>query len=240
MVRVALICRLILETIQGQRAGRHLISVDEKTGIQALERIAADQPMQAGQPRRLEYEYERHGTTCLMAATDVAQGNIMHHRLHPTRTEADFLLFVKGIVAQLPADEEVILLADQLNTHLSASLVEWIAQQIDFQGDLGKKNYRGILKNQSSRKAFLENPEHRIRFVYTPKHCSWLNPIENWFAKLQRHVIRYGNFVSITELEDNIDAYITYYNDCLAKPLKWKFEGFNKSVKNTQNSCVKT
>lgn len=52
-----------MEAIRGQRVGRHLISVDEKTGIQALERIAADQPMQTGQPRRLEYEYERHGTT---------------------------------------------------------------------------------------------------------------------------------------------------------------------------------
>lgn len=239
-MRVALICQLIMEAIRGQYAGRHLISVDEKTGIQALERIAADQPLRAGQPRRLEYEYERHGTTCLMAATDVAQGNIMHHRLHPTRTEEDFLLFVKGIAAQLPQHEEIVLLADQLNTHLSASLVEWIAQQIGFQGDLGKKNYRGILKNQLSRKAFLENPEHRVRFVYTPKHCSWMNPIENWFGKLQRHVIRYGNFASVTALENNIDAYIAYYNDCLAKPLKWKFEGFVKSMKNSENNCTKT
>lgn len=240
MVRVTLICQLIMEALRAQCVGRHLISVDEKTGIQALERIAADQPMRSGQPRRLEYEYERHGTTCLMAATDLAQGNIMHHRLHPTRTEADFLLFVKGIVAQLPDDEQVILLADQLNTHLSASLVEWIAQQIGFQGDLGKKNYKGILKNQSSRKAFLENPGHRIRFVYTPKHCSWLNPIENWFGKLQRHVIRYGNFTSVKELENNINNYIAYYNNCLAKPLNWKFEGFSKSRKNFQNNCMKT
>ena len=231
---------MIVEAIRAQHEGRHLISVDEKTGIQALERIAADQPMRAGQPRRLEYEYERHGTTCLMAATDVAQGTILHHRLHPTRSEADFLFFVKGAVGQIPEDEEVVLLADQLNTHLSASLVKWIALQIDFQGDLGRKNYQGILKNQASRQAFLENPEHRIRFVYTPKHCSWLNPIENWFGKLQRHVIRYGNFPSVKELENNINAYIAYYNDCLAKPLNWKFEGFVKSTKNSESNCVKT
>ena len=250
MVRVSLICQLILEAIRsgktgGQYPGRHLISVDEKTGIQALERIATDQPMRAGQPRRLEYEYERHGTTCLMAATDVATGNLLHQRLHPTRTEDDFLVFVQGVTAQLPEDEQVVLLADQLNTHLSASLVRWIAQQIDFQGDLGKKNYRGILKNQPSRKAFLENPEHRIRFVYTPKHCSCgsppgLNPIENWFGKLQRQVIRYGNFSSVKELENNINAYIIYYNDCLAKPLNWKFKGFSKPVESTENNCMKT
>ena len=87
------------------------------------------------------------------------------------------------------------------------------------------------MKNQTTRKAFLENPDHRVRFVFTPKHCSWLNPIENWFAKLQRHVIRNGNFSSVKELEQKIESYINFYNTCLAKPLKWKFKGFDKAKK---------
>lgn len=234
VIQVTLICQLILEAIRNDNASRHLISVDEKTGIQALERITADQPMQEGQARRLEYEYERHGTSCLMAAVDVGQGEIVYYRLHPTRTEEDFLIFIQGIVERFPANEAVVLLADQLNTHMSASLVEWIAGQIGFEDDLGKKNYNGILKNKESRKIFLENPEHRIRFVYTPKHCSWLNPIENWFGKLQRHVIRYGNFSSVKELENKIESYIDYYNLCLIKPLKWKFKGFIKTEKNSK------
>lgn len=205
--------------------------MDEKTGIQALERIYAGQPMEQGKCRRIEYEYTRHGTTCLMAALDVGKGEVINHRLHPTRTEEDFLEFVQQTVGKLPQEDEIIFMADHLNTHLSASLVRWIAGQIGFDADLGTKNYKGILKNMESRKEFLENTEHRIRFVYTPKHCSWLNPIENWFSKLQRHVIKYGNFSSVKELENKIIAYIDFYNRCLIKPLKWKFNGFIKARK---------
>lgn len=229
MVRVSLICQLILEAIRMNKPGQHLISVDEKTGIQALERIAADQPMQKRQARRLEYEYERHGTTCLMAAQHVANGKVIHYKLQATRNEQDFLAFIQGLVVKLSQEDEIIILTDQLNTHMSASLVEWIAGQIGFEADLGKKNYSGILKSMQTRKAFLEDVNHRIRFVFTPKHCSWLNPIENWFSKLQRHVIQYGHFPSVKALETNIEDYIIFYNVCLVKPLKWKFKGFIKA-----------
>ena len=79
-----------------------------------------------------------------------------------------------------------------------------------------------------TRQAFLEDETHRVRFVFTPKHCSWLNPIENWFAKLQKHTIKNGNFSSVKELEGKIEQYIEYYNKCLTKPLNWKFKGFSK------------
>lgn len=229
VLRVALICNLILESVQGLRPGRHVISVDEKTGIQALERVMGVAPQSKGQHQRKEFEYIRHGTTCLMAAIDVGKGNIVNQRLHPTRTEEDFASFVQATVGLFPVEDEVVLLADQLNTHLSESLVRWIAGQIGFMEDLGTKGYKGILKSQESRMEFLENPDHRIRFVFTPKHCSWLNPVENWFAKLQRHVINNGSFSSVKELNDKISTYIGFYNRCLVKPLKWKFNGFIKA-----------
>ena len=231
-MRVALICQLILAAIKQEHPKSHLVSVDEKTGIQALKRIHEGQVMKASYTRRIEYEYQRKGTTCLMAAIDVGKGRLTHHRLHPSRTEEDFLLFIQQTVEHYPQEDEVIIMADQLNTHLSASLVEWIAKQVGFQGELGKKNHRGILKNKESRKAFLEESSHRIRFVYTPKHCSWLNPIENWFAKLQRHVITHGNFESVENLCDKITRYIDFYNQCLAKPFHWKFKGFNENKHN--------
>lgn len=215
----------------GKQTSCHLISVDEKTGIQALKRIAEGQDVHTGKCRRIEYEYERKGTICLMAAIEVGRGKIVHHRLNDTRNEEDFLIFVRETVRKFPAHHEIIFMADQLNTHMSASLVEWVANEIGFKGSLGKKKYRGILKSMKTRKQFLENPQHRIRFIYTPKHCSWLNPIENWFAKLQNHVIRYGDFASIEDLCKKIVAYIEYYNDCLSKPLKWKFKGFTKNKK---------
>ncbi len=78
---------------------------------------------------------------------------------------------------------------DQLNTHKSASLVKWVAKQCQYQGDLGKKRVCGIDQNMESRALFLQDSTHRIRFVYTPKHASWLNQIECWFSILVRRLI---------------------------------------------------
>ncbi len=218
---VGAICSLILQATKGEI---HLISVDEKTGIQALERQIVSH--QGGQ--RIEAEYTRHGTTCLLAALEVGQGEVVHHISNDTRKEEDYLAFIQGLVSKYPEEDSLIILADNLNTHMSASLVEWVAQEIGFEGDLGTKGYKGILKSMKSRKQFLEDPTHRIRFVYTPKHCSWLNPIENWFAKLQRQAINKESFESKQYLVEEIDRYIEYYNKYLAKPFKWKFEGFKK------------
>lgn len=206
-----------------------MLSLDEKTGIQALERVEGVAPASRGLHRRKEFEYIRHGTTGLMAAVNVAKGNIANHRLHPTRNEEDFLAFVDTTVARLPEQDEIVLMVDQLNTHQSASLVRWVASQLGFEGDLGIKGFKGILRDMKTRKAFLEDESHRIRFVYTPKHCSWLNPIENWFSKLQRHVIRNGNFSSVEDLKNKIESYISFYDRCLLKPLRWKFKGFIKT-----------
>lgn len=214
------------------------MSVDEKTGIQALERFVQQAPPSKGGHQRKEFEYKRNGTTCLMAALDVAKGKIVNQRIHPTRKEEDFLQFVKKTVDRYPSTDEAIFLCDQLNTHMSESLVRYIAEMTDFEGDLGKKGKVGILKSMPSRAAFLETEAHRVRFVYTPKHCSWLNPVENWFAKLDRHIIKNGNFLSVKELENKIKAYIEFYNRCLIKPLNWKFKGFfkNKPLTNIRGS----
>ncbi|WP_299455244.1 transposase, partial [uncultured Microscilla sp.] len=211
----------ILQAIEGKI---RLISVDEKTGIQALERQMVS--YQGGQ--RIEAEYIRHGTTCLLAALEVGKGEVVHHMLSDTRKEEDYLAFIQGLVSKYAGEEQLIILADNLNTHMSASLVEWVAQEIGYEADLGTKRYKGILKSMESRKFFLEDPTHRIRFVYTPKHCSWLNPIENWFAKLQRQAINKESFESKQYLLEEIDKYIQYYNTYLVKPFKWKFKGFNK------------
>ncbi len=76
---------------------------------------------------------------------------------------------------------------------------------------------------------FLETEDHRIRFVYTPIHCSWLNPIENWFSKLERQRLKKAQFNSLGKLENGIRKYIDFANEWFSKPYKWKFQGFVKA-----------
>lgn len=227
--RVERVCGEIREALSIPNGSKCLLTMDEKTGIQALERSQA--PMKKKQGKLQESSYTRHGTTTLIAAQNVGTGEVIQALITPTRTEQDFLLVVKGTLQVASRSKEYVILADQLNTHKSASLVKFIAKKIGFKGDLGKKGRYGILKNMKSRQAFLEDSSHRIRFLYTPKHCSWLNPIENWFSKLQRHIISGASFSSVEELEKTIKDYIYYYIKCLTKPMNWKFEGFKKGKK---------
>lgn len=98
--------------------GIHVISVDEKTGIQALERAHPNQSAQPGRVERREYGYERHGTCCLIASLDVVLGQLIAAQLGPTRTEADFAEHIQAVIATAPKDDWLFI-ADQLNTHKS-------------------------------------------------------------------------------------------------------------------------
>lgn len=81
------------------------------------------------------------------------------------------------------------------------------------------------MKNQASRKAFLSDRSHRIRFVYLPKHSSWLNQIETVFGIIMRKVVRRGNFSSVENLEDKLRQFLDYYNATMAHPFDWTYTG---------------
>lgn len=76
-----------------------------------------------------------------------------------------------------------------------------------------------------TRREFLSDPSHRIRFVYLPKHSSWLNQIEIFFGILQRKCLRGGNFTSVFELESQLRQFIEYYNATMAHPFTWTYTG---------------
>ncbi len=203
--------------------GGHIVSCDEMTGIQALERSAPTQPMQPGQVERREFEYIRHGTLSLIANFDVVTGQVIAPSLGPRRTEADF---AAHIVRTIDTDPEGVWLfvVDQLNTHQSASLVELVAQRCGITDDLGVKGETGVLQSMATRAAFLSDPAHRIQFVYVPKHTSWLNQVEIWFSILVRRVLKRGNFPSVDALHARILEFIAYFNQT-AKPFKWTYTG---------------
>ena len=203
----------------------HTVCVDEKTGIQALEPISPTQPMRPGVPERREFEYKRHGTQCLTANFEVATGQILSPTVQPTRDEADFAAHIQRTIATDP-EAGWIFVADNLTTHCSATLVLRVAGLCGIPTEsLGKKGKSGVLKSVATRKVFLTDASHRIRFVYTPKHTSWLNQVEIWFSVLVRRLLKRGSFRSQSELRKRILEFIDYFNRRLAKPYKWTFAG---------------
>jgi hypothetical protein len=222
--RIRIICTIYQSAIEMHKKGVHVISTDEKSGIQAIERANCSLPMRSGSPEKIEHEYIRHGTKCLIGNFEVGTGKIIAPMISDTREEYDFLKNIQNILSTDPKGEWIIIL-DQLNTHKSVSLVKWIAEQIGFTEDLGIPRKRGILYSMETRMKFLEDISHRIRFQYTPKHCSWMNQIEIWFSGLSKKCLKRSNFTSTTDLEIEIGNYIKWYNDEIAKPFKWTYEG---------------
>ena len=123
--------------------------------------------------------------------------------------------------------------ADNLNTHCSESLVRYIAklEGID-ESTLGRKGKSGILKSMASRQAVLTDRSHRVRFVFLPKHTSWLNQIEIIFGIVSRRVLRHSNFKSTAELKYRLSDFIDYFNRTFAKPMRWTYTG--RPLNNTQ------
>jgi transposase len=218
------VCETYREAASLAEQGVHVSGTDEKTGMQALERLRPTLPPRPGLAERREFEYVRHGTLCLIANFDVATGRSLAPTLGPTRTEADFAAHIARTIDTDPAGGWVFV-ADQLNTHRSEQLVRLVAQRCGLTENLGVKGQSGILESMKTRRAFLEDPSHRIRFVYTPRHCSWLNQVEIWFSILARRLLKRASFSSPDDLQQRILAFIDHFNAVLAKPFRWTYTG---------------
>ena len=192
------VCQVYLSAAINATLGIRTISVDEKTGIQALERAAPTKPMEPGKVERMgkveriEYNYERHGTKNLFGNLNVATGEIIAPKLHATRTAENFADNIDALVATAP-EAQWIFVCDNLNTHYSVVLVMLVAILCDIPLDtLGKIGKRGVLKSQTTRKAFLEDTSHRMicEKTYLPS-CMSENPLKKAKTKLKSMQVKF-------------------------------------------------
>jgi transposase len=222
--QVRSVCDHYADAPRLHQEGVHLLSTDEKSSIQALERLHRALPMRAGKVERQEHEYKRHGTRCLFANFEVATGQIIAPSIGPSRTNEDFASHIEQTIATDP-EAEWIFVVDQLNIHQSEALVKLVAKECAIEVELDGKGNLKHIKAMASRRTFLADPTHRIRFVYTPKHTSWLNQVELWFSILVRRLLKRGSFASVEELHKRILTFIEYFNRTMAKPFKWTYKG---------------
>lgn len=159
-----------------------VLCVDEKSQIQALDRTQPLLPLRPGQVERGTHDYKRHGTTSLFAALELKTSRVIGqlHRRHRSR---EFREFLDAIEANVPAELEVHLIADNYGTHKTALIRKWFAKR----------------------------PRFHVHF--TPTYGSWINLVERWFAELTNKRIRRGAFRSVKELESAIREYISVHNE---------------------------
>ncbi len=212
------ICRLYLDAPALQQRGELVICVDEKTGIQALERARPTRPTEPRHDERRDYEYIRHGTRCLTASRVVATGEVLG-RVTAHRGTWDFVRHIHQVVQHFPDAGKFHWVMDNLNTHWTFELCQYLGKLS------GVWEHRPSLRTGAARRAFLTDPSHKHVVHFTPKHGSWMNQMEIWFGVLTRKLLRRGDFHSVTELSERIEQYIGYYNSHLACPYEWTYTG---------------
>ena len=205
--------------------GEVVMSIDEMTGVQALERKHPGLPMAPGKAERREFEYTRHGTQSFIVSFAVASGRIDTISCGDTRNEDDFVSHIKEVVESSSSASRWHFVADNLNIHKSESLVRYVAKVSDLDIDLGIKGKSGVLQSIETRESFLTDPFHSIVFHYTPIHASWMNQVEIWFSILVRKLLRRASFASINDLKAKVLAFVEYFNQTMAKPFKWTYRG---------------
>lgn len=196
------------------------------TSLQANEHRAQAKLPKPNQFGKHECQYTRHGTLSLTGSWDVVLGQMIRTTIDETRTAEDFADHIRQTVTADP-EAQWIFLIDNINTHAGEPIVRAVAEMLGFdESELGnKKKRKGILGSTASRREFLSDPSHRIRFVFTPKHSSWLNQIEIIFGVIGKRVMRHGNFTSRDDLADKLRTFVEYYNRTYAKPIDWTYDG---------------
>lgn len=212
------ICRLYLGAPRLYQHGELVLCVDEKAGIQALQRARPTTPGAPGRPERRDPEYVRHGTRCLLATLVVPTGQVIGG-VTERRATWDFVRHVRDVVEQFPDVTRFHWVMDNLNTHYTSELCQYLGKLS------GVWEARPQLRTGARRRSFLTDASHKHVVHYTPKHGSWLNQVEIWFGVLCRRLPRRGEFRSVEELAQHILGFIDYYDRHEAHPYEWTYTG---------------
>jgi len=180
--------------------------VDEKTAIQALDRLDPVLPLSPGRLERHGFEYYRHGTLSLYAALNTRNGEVVG-KTAARHTSQEFVAFLAEVVANQPRGKEIHLIADNLSAHKTARVEQFL----------------------------VAHP--KVHLHYTPTYSSWLNQVENWFARIERDVIARGVFTSVKDLAGKLMRYIRHYNRA-PKPIKWTYRDPSQRITPNTNITV--
>ncbi len=159
-----------------------VLCVDEKSGMQALDRSQPVLPMMPGMPERRSHDYVRHGTTSLFAAFNIADGTVISE-LHRRRRAVEFRKFLVAIDKAVPAELDVYLVCDNLSTHKTPAINDWLARH------------------------------PRFHMHFTPTGSSWINQVQRWFAFLTDQLLRRGVHKTVAALEKDVREWIKTWNE---------------------------
>ena len=180
-----------------------VLSVDEKSQIQALDRTQPGLPLKKGRAGTMTHDYKRNGTTTLFAALNVLDGavigkNMQRHPLSVSglpanheRGHQEFIRFLNEIERQVPAGKAVHAILDNYAAHKHPKVRAWLDRH------------------------------PRWTFHFVPTSCSWLNAVEGFFAKLAKRRLNRGVFHSLIDLQTAINRFLVEHNATEAKPFRW-------------------
>jgi len=212
------ICQLYLAAPRLYEEGRLVLSSDEKTGMQILQRKYPTRPACPGHSEKREFEYIRHGTRALLATFCVPTGEVVWD-LGPTRTSADWVKHLDHVAQRFRSLKRFDWVVDNLNTHWSLDVCRWVAERCWLPFDAKS------LQTGRQRRAFLSDPSHAQVFHFTPIHGSWLNQVELFFSVLSRRFLRRGDFSSAAAFEERLTRWLENYNRQHAHPYRWTYTG---------------
>jgi len=199
-----------------------VLSIDEKSQIQALNRTQPGLPMKRGRlgthvgcgvPTAPQgtHDYKRNGTTTLLAALNVLDGKVIGRNMQRHRHQ-EFIRFLNAIEREVPEGKAIHVILDKsMVSRPSIPRCE---------AGVGSKPTTGAVHKHSKVRAWLAR-HPRWTFHFTPTSASWLNAVEGFFAKLSRRKLQRGVFHSLLALQTAINDFVQQHNQS-PKPFLWK------------------